>query len=489
MKKRFLIAAVAAMLLGVFNAQASPVDDTSYNVRFHFTKKVTNINVGGYSKIIIVPDKEEYLHPVDYPFRYPAEKIGVSISGKNQERLKIESPAGIGTLMVHIIMEGVLTLTTNDFAQVTVGCDGSDIQGLNISTNDYSQVTFQGLKEFNRISIWANDFSRVSMPLGDQADTLQALNMYIYSSDHANVVCNVPCVVKKTNLTAKDFSNIHMDYCKGDVLNTKQETHSTAKVAKFNVVNTEFSYTGGYAGPDDDSNIEVDDPEFSKGLTDQERLDRRLEKYRTRTSDRKHRKSNEFNIRFLWGFHNWGDGHFNGLSGTVGGEALNTTFSSYQLEAMYYPNAGKNFRIGLGLGYESDVYKFANNYVQIATDGMGLNYFQVATPDDDMRTRLVARYVTLPITMQWHHGDFMLGLSAIPGLTVGDKYKVTYGKGSSKDINERSNLLNPYKFDARFTIGWQNLYAFLQIPVLPVNEGMASDLYPVKLGFAINLGD
>lgn len=485
MKARFFIAVAAAMLLGM-GTHASTVDDTNYNVRFHFTEKVTNIVAGDYSKVILVPDKEEYLEPADNPGRISADKLGVSLSGK---RLKIESPAGTGTLVVHLIMEGALTLSANDYAQVTIGCDGSDFQGLNISTNDYSQVTFQGLKSINRIAVYANDFSRVSLPLDEKSDTLQAKKIAIYTSDHANVDCNVPCMAKNTHLNATDFSSIHMDYCKGDVLHTKQGPNSTAKVANFNVVNTEFSYTGGYVGPDDDSDIEVDDPEFSKGSSDKERIRKHYEKYSHPDSDKNFKCSNEFNIRFLWGFHNWGSEPFNGLNGMIGANyALKTSFSSYQLEATYYPCVWSRFRMGLGLGYESDVYKFASKYVVI--DEGNPRTFTAAHTDEDMHTRLVARYVTLPLSIEWNNNDdFMLGLAALPGLAVGDKYKAIYGKGSANDIVQKSNLLNPYKCDVRFYIGWRALYAFLQVPLLPVNQDMMQDLYPMKFGFAINLGD
>ena len=43
--------------------------------------------------------------------------------------------------------------------------------------------------------------------------------------------------------------------------------------------------------------------------------------------------------------------------------------------------------------------------------------------------------------------------------------------------------------DARLSIGWQHLYAFLQVAMLPVNTGMDKEVYPIKLGVALSLGD
>jgi hypothetical protein len=49
--------------------------------------------------------------------------------------------------------------------------------------------------------------------------------------------------------------------------------------------------------------------------------------------------------------------------------------------------------------------------------------------------------------------------------------------------------MNPFRMDARLSIGWQNLYAFLQVAMLPVNTGMDKEVYPIKLGVALSLGD
>ena len=49
--------------------------------------------------------------------------------------------------------------------------------------------------------------------------------------------------------------------------------------------------------------------------------------------------------------------------------------------------------------------------------------------------------------------------------------------------------MNPFRLDARLSIGMPNLYAYLQLPTVPMNMGMDRDVYPIKLGIAISLGD
>ena len=465
MKTKFFIAALAALLLGTA-AQASELGDTIRTYQYNFPQKVHTVIAKGYSKVVIVPDSVEYLVPAD-PFRTQLGSFDVSKSDAKDGKVIINSPAGTGTLLLHLIMEGSLTVTATDYSNITLGKPDKE--------NGFLRA----------LQLYANRYGHITVPRIDTgADTmLTTTNFIARASEYSEIHVEAPLAANSIRLNAVGFSKIIIDYCAGDNLKSNETVTSHVEVRSHNVKQTEFKYVSKYPKRGHDEEEEEVSEEDYIVLDDVDNIRSRHLSHKAHNP-----KRNEFNIRFLWGFNNWGTDHFNGLTGMMGAYDLHTSFSSYQLEMMYYPYVRNQFRIGLGLGYESDVYKFSNNYVQIIPDG-GLSTFSIGTPNDDMRTRLVARYVTLPITMQWHHDEFMLGLSAIPGLTVGDKYKVIYGKGSANDISSKSNLLNPYKFDARFTIGWQNLYAFLQVPVLTLNKDMVMDLYPIKFGFAINLGD
>ena len=206
----------------------------------------------------------------------------------------------------------------------------------------------------------------------------------------------------------------------------------------------------------------------------------------------------DFRFDFLWGFLNWGDKPYNGLSRMDGSYALNTTFSSYQLEAVYYPFVNNHWHLGIGLGYASDVFKFVDPWVSLGTDPTGKTTFVSSIPaEGDATTRLVARYVTLPLMVRWEpsrSSDFFIGLAAIPGLNfnnfhTGLKHKVVYLEGTDKRREPASRVMNPFRLDARLSIGMPNLYAYLQLPTVPMNMGMDRDVYPIKLGIAISLGD
>ena len=77
--------------------------------------------------------------------------------------------------------------------------------------------------------------------------------------------------------------------------------------------------------------------------------------------------NDDFYFRFHWGFNNWGTSQLNGLSGiSDAAYNLKTSFSSYQLSMGYNIMNSRTIEAGVGIGYESDVYKYNTpevNYV------------------------------------------------------------------------------------------------------------------------------
>lgn len=215
-------------------------------------------------------------------------------------------------------------------------------------------------------------------------------------------------------------------------------------------------------------------------------------------------------FRFLWGFHNWGNNMFNGLTGADGAYDLRTSFSSYQLELMANILFSKNWQLGVGVGYESDCYKFRHGYVaydqmpdpmlQLGNSGMitareGLTG-NLADPNV-WSTRLVARYINFPIRLGWNsgRGNIHIGFSVIPGFNYDSKHtglkhrvEIDGYKYQNTDHNAE-NLLAAFKCDLRLDIRKGLFGIFVQIPTLPVNAPNASvaggQLYPFKIGFFI----
>ena len=212
------------------------------------------------------------------------------------------------------------------------------------------------------------------------------------------------------------------------------------------------------------------------------------------TPKKKHSKDyDRTDFDFHWGFNNWGTSPVNGLVGMSDpGYDLRTSFSSYQLSYNYRVLMTDHFALMIGVGYESDVYKFNKPYVDYtsgafaAIDTNGANgYFS---------TRFVTRYVQLPIGVAYsakaNRKGYNLKLSAIPALGwcgkhTGLKHELHQKGSNPQDHTNLKEALNPYKLDVRLDMDFGgSLGVFLQVATLPVFvEG--TKIYPIKIGFKL----
>ena len=125
---------------------------------------------------------------------------------------------------------------------------------------------------------------------------------------------------------------------------------------------------------------------------------------------RKYSVADRTNFDFHWGFNNWGDQWYNGLMKMEGPYNLRTSFSSYQLSENYAIVMTPHTKLSIGIGYESDVYKFTDNYVSMdVTNGALMTQDQAGVDAvsnvagsnlGNWSTRLVTRYVTMPIEFE-----------------------------------------------------------------------------------------
>lgn len=203
-------------------------------------------------------------------------------------------------------------------------------------------------------------------------------------------------------------------------------------------------------------------------------------------SSKKH-VNDDFYFRFHWGFNNWGTSQLNGLSGiSDAAYNLKTSFSSYQLSMGYNIMNSRTIEAGVGIGYESDVYKYNTPEVNYVA---ALKTFVQGPLVSDASTKLCARYVTLPLSVAWKHnnGQFKIRLSAIPGLNYsGSHTGLKVEKNGTMDRNPLNDVMNPYKFDVRVDFVFSGIGVFFQVATLPVmNDGFNKDLYPIKFGFVL----
>lgn len=220
----------------------------------------------------------------------------------------------------------------------------------------------------------------------------------------------------------------------------------------------------------------------------------------SRTSKHEQKKhyswSDRTDLSFRWAFTNWVASPMDGLAGVqTPGYDIRTAFSSYQLEAGYALCMNDHWRFMLGLGYESDVYKYGRTpYVgwEAQEDGlMALVPHEEGPNGGGWETRLVARYVTMPISLEWRtrtDRKRALALSVIPGLNYTSYLRYIRSDCGNNESWKAwlAGAVNPFKCDLRFDVKLGGLGLFVQVPTMPlfVGEGMEK-VYPVKLGFRI----
>ena len=226
---------------------------------------------------------------------------------------------------------------------------------------------------------------------------------------------------------------------------------------------------------------------------------------KNKAKERKYSFSDRTNFDFHWGFNNWGDKWYNGLMKMEGPYNLRTSFSSFQLSENYAVMMTEHTKFSIGIGYESDVYKFTDNYVTMDANTGALTAQDQAGVDADSNvsgshlgdwsSRFVTRYVTLPLEFEYRDKgvirNFRIALGVIPGLSFNGKHTSLKheleqrGRNYQDVQNDISKFVNPYKIDVRLTFKLKGFGVFLQVPTLPVFIDTDTKVYPIKIGFMI----
>lgn len=227
-------------------------------------------------------------------------------------------------------------------------------------------------------------------------------------------------------------------------------------------------------------------------------------KVSTHSKKRKYSISERTNFDFHWAFTNWGDQWYNGLMKMDGPYNLRTSFSSYQLSESFAIVMTEHTKISLGIGYESDVYKFTDNYVSmdntgafVTQDHAGVDAISGVAGSSlgDWSTRFVTRYITMPVEFEYRDRgilkSFKLAIGVIPGLSfssshTGLKHELERRGRNYQDVQDGvSQFVNPYKLDVRLTFKLKALGFFVQVPTLPVFIDTDTKVYPIKIGFML----
>ena len=459
-----------AMLLTAFTAAANVDDDTIKVSRVMLGGNVSKVSISGYANVSIVDDTVAYLTSdrtfigagVDKLFTY-------AISSK--DGLIINAKPGAGNLVIHLVQRGKLDIVTEDYSAVTMSRCG-DLSLLNIRTSDYSQVSV--------------------MPTSEK-DTLRAGVIELCAEDFSKIAVEVPCAGDILRMKSEDYATLHVSYFRGATLFESVSDFAKLTIDSYDgVLNYEYS----------------DAEEFAERV--RAKVDRKVDKLRIPNlshlpstglkgeSSKKNTNKPGFHLSFAWAFNNWGDAPLSGLNGMSDPYSLGTTFSSYQLALIATPLNYEHWTLGIGVGYESDIYRFVGDtYMSIGetSNPEVSTFYHKELGNARWASRLVARYVTMPVSVMWKPTrKFGIALAAIPGLNYTSSNTGLKHKGKSytdnakmTDVEDASRIMNPYKLDARLTLVFTNIGVFMQVPTMPVLKNMDREVYPIKFGFILGL--
>ena len=333
---------------------AEGIDDTLNMYRITFSQPISKVVLEDYCNLVIVPDTLNFL-TTSRPSKKGISDKTFSYRLTSAGELKIESLPSGRKLELHMDMGTSVAIETNDFTNAEVHIN-SQLNMLEIKTNDYSNVL-----------------------VTTDLDTIRATTIKITTNDFSNAKFNAPVNSYSLSLKSNDFSNAKLP--SGRINKIFESQSENATINHGHLPNVDI-----YMG--DESEYNDSDASAS----------RKPEKPAKRSSIF---YDGGWEFDFAWGFTNWGRRPWNGFNPMQGPYGLSTNFSSYQLELVYYPLCSRHFRIGMGVGYASDVYHFNNDYVSLTElpNHGPMDFVSLVRDDAHWSTRMVARYFTIPISI------------------------------------------------------------------------------------------
>ena len=449
------------MLIGtaLLHAQGN---DTLTSLRQSFPKSITAFKIMGNTKAVIVCDNASFLEFSNLSdVRDFGKAKDFAVTNGDTLWLNTDGIPVKTTLYIHI---------------------DSSAKATNIAFSGHSYGLVTGLVNGD-VSISAKGHSRVVVSKG-WGDTIRSGNISIQTTDSAFVNCISPLLADTISLSTKKASNIETNLVKCAILKCNENDIDNG--IKFRKVYSQgdkrYNDFGGKKEMLYSKGWEASVNSIWSGRLPGDSI---YNNYFNRHFD--------LGLRFLWGFNNWGSSPYNGLAKMDGAYELRTTPSSFQIELTIDYSPTDWFKIFSGIGYESDIYYFDNPYVTLNKDN-DVKFLEIGNQpyEGTCKSRLVTRYVTFPISTAFSiYEGWFFTLSIIPGLNfqtshTGFKYKIKdddtrikFREGTSHDF------INPYKLDARLTIGWKQLKFFIQPSLLPVFINNDQKVYPIKIGIII----
>jgi hypothetical protein len=458
MKKISLLLATMLVGMALLHAQGN---DTLTSLRQSFPKSITAFKIMGNTKAVVVCDNASFLEFSNLSdIRDFGKAKDFAVTNGDTLWLNTDGIPVKTTLYIHI---------------------DSSAKATNIAFSGHSYGLVTGLVNGD-VSISAKGHSRVVVSKG-WGDTIRSGNISIQSTDSAFVNCISPLLADTISLSTRKASNIETNLVKCANLNCDEnDIDNGVKFRKvYSMGDKKRGWQGGGLETVYSKGWECEGPShWSSRCPDKE--------YPPKSSSR---FVGDFN--FLWGFNNWGSTPMSGLAKMDDAYELRTTPSSFQLELGFKYKVSHRITIGAALGYESDIYKFSNPYVTVNSKN-NVKFLEIgdAPYSGDCKTRLVTRYITMPLFVRCRLGnsEWSVDMTVIPGLNylsthTGFKYQIDNDTEAKDFRNNTKNFINPYKLDLRLSFGWNFISFFIQPSLLPVFVNSDQKVYPIKIGIEL----
>lgn len=165
---------------------------------------------------------------------------------------------------------------------------------------------------------------------------------------------------------------------------------------------------------------------------------------------------------------------------------LHVSFSSFTWEIKECYRFKYRHELTFGLGVSWDNYRLPtptnNSLTNILGDSLNSTF---------QKGKVRVGYVQLPIGygFQRKNGGFNFALEVIPGYVMNAIQKSTWESSESKYLFKQGikDKVEPWKLDARLTLGWSWGSIYVQPSLLPVVDSNGDKLYPIRAGFRIKL--
>lgn len=206
----------------------------------------------------------------------------------------------------------------------------------------------------------------------------------------------------------------------------------------------------------------------------------------------------DFGFQFGYGRLNWSNkvSNVDGLFASPQNQYSLRYGNSWTMGFIYGFKLGWNgrWKISTGIGYESNIFRFDNN-VKLIDMGTEKRIGFETNPAIDAKSKLVARYVTLPLFVKFRAVKSLeLHVGAIAGVNFKSSstgFKRNY-EALSGEVKERWGTkydnFKPLKLDLQAGFGWDIMNFYVKYSLTPMfKDNKEIEVYPFSAGISLGL--